>query len=871
MKTKIVFVLLLALISVTLAQTIDSVWFWEETDCNDSNIVHICYILSGDTASISISISPDSGETWVSVGEDWLATLFDTLGDFGYDILPGTHCFDWVMSTDMPDTESRDWLVEVELEALLDTFMIIDSIDVTSPYGWGLAHSDGFFWMYYLWNGYLYKKADIHPDSAIIDSIFLCDDCNTDIDYRDGYIYYSTNKDRGVVDDTIKRMDFDSEISEVIYASPYPDNLESVQFIDSNLFVSNYDAATIWQILKIDMTMPIPVSAIDTIIEEPRSETSDIEGMAYALGYLWGVNNFGRLLQVNPVTFEIVESHPVPNSGSGAEGLCWDGNFMWYQNNILGKIYKIVILDSTTSDVIVAGPLDSRRPEVELTAPTEPLIPGDSCRIDWTITDLFRTGDSCEIHIFGCGIDEYYIVGDTTFVWPVPIYPCPECTVVVTVRDSFCNRSSDTTTVSIAQRARQVEFPWIVGNRCDTVLVPLYIDSLHSTWLDSAVMRFAVDPEVLVPIDIITDSSFTALWFITDFAVFPDLGIIEAKGYGTPVYGDTGGVLIYMKAYVPCNAMGGSYTTIAVDTMRFNNGFPQLSWINGLFVVELEPQDFSCDLRLNRAEGEPTEDLVLTFAANAFGTDDFDPGIDIQHVPPPLTFVDGWFPMHDTLYPVIDKLIRDTKLSEPPKQWVVVSGDEPNGLMHWDPGRFPEGEFRMDGMIDMKRDTIAYFDAHDTMIIDWTLPSVEIMGMAFEPGWNMVSSPLLPNEMPAHEVFQTEMGVFRYDTPRSSYDIADYVRDGEGYWIWVEDSLEIAVVGALIESYRRQIYRGWNLIGALGTGAVPVGEIEITPVGSIIGDILGWDGSDYFSADSLLPGNAYWMLSNGSGQITVGP
>jgi len=849
--------------------TIDSLWFFEETDCNDSNIVHICYILSGDTADISASISPDSGMTWVSVGEEWFVSLSDTFGDLDIDIAPGTHCFQWLMSEDLPDIEAWDWWLKVEIVSLLDTFAIIDSIDVISPYGWGLAYGDDHFWLYHLWNGHLYKKTNIHPDSAAIDSVFLCNDCNTDIDYRDGYIYFSTNKDRGVTDDTLKRFEIDSEIFELIYVSSYPDNYQCAQLIDSSLFFSNYDAATMWQLLHIDLGLTFPVSSIDTVLEIPRDYTTDIEGMTYALGYLWGVNNFGRLLQINPVSFDVVKSHVVPNSGSGAEGLCWDGSYMWYQNNVLGKIYKIVIYDTSADSRIAKSPLDTRPPEVELAVPTEPLIPGDSCLFSWTVDDLFWVGDLSEIYIFGCGIDEHHIIDGIDFIWPVSIVPCPECTVVVTVRDSFCNWNSDTAFVSIAQSARLVEFPWMTGYRCDTVLVPLYIDSLHHTWLDSAFMRFSADPNVLVPFDVVKSGTFTESWTITHLETFPDLGIIEAECQGATIHGDTGGVFIYVKAHIPCNAIGGSFTDISVDTMFFNNGFPELSWVDGLFAVELQPQSFFCDLRFNRIIGATTEDFTLTFGANPSGTENYDPGLDIILVPPPTSFVDAWFPLADTAYPTINRLMRDVKLRETPRRWIITTGGEPNGIVRWNIGRLPEGEFIMNEVIDMKHDSSATFESGDTLVIDWTISPIEIVETSYMPQWNMVSSPVIPNGMPPESVFPTSMGVFRYDTPRSSYDYAEYITAGEGFWIWVDDILERPIAGTLIDRYSAFLFRGWNLIGSLGDRAVSVSEIEITPSESLIGNILGYDGVDYYPADSLIPGKAYWVLMNSDGTISV--
>ncbi|MGC9314214.1 MAG: DNRLRE domain-containing protein [bacterium] len=857
--------------------TIDSVWFWEETDCDDSNMVHICYILSGDSADIEISISPDSGGMWVPVGTSFFATLFDTLGDYGEDIAAGMHCFDWVMSMDMPDTESWTWLVEVAMEALLDTFEVVDSFGLGSrpQYGVGLGYGDGYYWSYDNSTGQVYY-ASYCPSFTLcppVDSVFVGINYNCDFEYDDSVLYYCTNRGVTSIDDTIRRYDLRTGLEEDIYVFPVTMDIEGVAIIGDTLYASQCAMATsmYWYLFGFDISGGFPVTEYDTVISELHSDCTTLEGLAYANGYLWGSNNNGKIVQIDLSTRSIIGCYPVPNVGMGAEGLCWDGEYLWYQNNATRNIYQINIFDSTASEIIVSGPLDSRRPDVELTTPVEPLMPGDTCLFSWTVDDLFWVDDLCEIQIFGCDIDESYSVDGISFLWPIHIFPCPECTVVVSVRDSFCNWSSDTAVVSIAQSSRYVEFPWMTVNRCDTVLVPLHIDSLHHTWLDSAFMRFQADPNVFVPFDLYTVGTFTESWTITRLETFPDLGIIEAECGGATVHGDTGGVFIYVKAYIPCNTFGGSFTDISVDTMFFNNGFPMLSWKDGFIAVELQPQSFFCDLRFNRTVGPSAEDFTLTFGANPSGTEYYNPGLDIIHVPPPVSFVDAWFPIADPDFPVINKLMRDVKLSEPPRYWTIVTGGEPNGIVKWNISRLPEGDFRMNDVIDMKRDSSTTFESGDTLVIEWTIPPLEIIESSFMPQWNMVSSPVIPNGMPPESVFPTTMGVFRYDTPRSSYDYAVYISAGEGYWIWVDDTLERPMAGTIVDRYNTRLFRGWNLIGALGDRAVPVSEIAITPAGARIGDILGYNGVDYHTADSLIPGKAYWVLMNSDGIIIVPP
>ena len=98
--------------SFTIRQpvVIDSVWVDVETDCNDSNIVTICYALSGDTADIVyIEASDDAGASWGIIP----STLIAPAGHIGANILPGIHCFGWLVSDDLPGIESASFMLKV--------------------------------------------------------------------------------------------------------------------------------------------------------------------------------------------------------------------------------------------------------------------------------------------------------------------------------------------------------------------------------------------------------------------------------------------------------------------------------------------------------------------------------------------------------------------------------------------------------------------------------------------------------------------------------------------------------------------------------------------------------------------------------------
>ena len=92
-------------------QRLDTIWFSEETDCDGQNVVEICYILRGDPGDISVIASTDGGIEWDAP----MVTLENTTNNLGEAISAGQHCFDWVISDDIPDYESDSAQVSIQL------------------------------------------------------------------------------------------------------------------------------------------------------------------------------------------------------------------------------------------------------------------------------------------------------------------------------------------------------------------------------------------------------------------------------------------------------------------------------------------------------------------------------------------------------------------------------------------------------------------------------------------------------------------------------------------------------------------------------------------------------------------------------------
>ncbi len=456
---------------------------------------------------------------------------------------------------------------------------------------------------------------------------------------------------------------------------------------------------------------------------------------------------------------------------------------------------------------------------------------GSSWHLEWLPSAPLPSGDSIRVCLSASDTTDYCPDNTFTDCW------------------SFIN-----------MQERAVWFPTVFGFPCDTTIVPLYIDGLEGSAISRIEMEFSVDPAIACPISISTASSFTAGWAVSSVEVDSASGRIRAVITGAPLTEGGEGALLNLVLRANCSASGGDYCPIEIDTIWLNSGNPSLTFEDGFFVLDMTPKFFTCPIFLNRTAGTATEDFVLTFGSTASAGPSFDPGLDVQFIPPPSWRVAGWFPIDDPSHPTTQRLSRDMRAIDPPERWLIVTDNEPWGVARWNPASLPEGEFRIGGLVDMKRDSVCYFHRNDTLIIDWTLESPVVSEIELVSGWNMVSCPALPTERTAAEVFNTALGVYRYINPESRYTNTERILAGEGYWVWTPEPRAVLTAGIPVEDYRRSIYPGWNLIGAVAT-TLPLSGLTSTPTGAIAGDIYQYESGAYIDADSIRPGKAYWLLA----------
>ncbi len=119
--------------SVTVhMQYLQSGLFTPEANCDGRNVVEICYTLRGDPGTIEVIASTDAGSTWNAP----ITTFENATNDLGAHIQAGTHCFDWIASTDLPNYEADNFRIKVKLTGLASSpeyVEIINMLDTKPP------------------------------------------------------------------------------------------------------------------------------------------------------------------------------------------------------------------------------------------------------------------------------------------------------------------------------------------------------------------------------------------------------------------------------------------------------------------------------------------------------------------------------------------------------------------------------------------------------------------------------------------------------------------------------------------------------------------------------------------------------------------
>lgn len=136
---------------------------------------------------------------------------------------------------------------------------------------------------------------------------------------------------------------------------------------------------------------------------------------------------------------------------------------------------------------------------------------------------------------------------------------------------------------------------------------------------------------------------------------------------------------------------------------------------------------------------------------------------------------------------------------------------------------------------------------------------------AVDDRWNLVSVPLGEDFYADTVLFPSAISnTFAYE---GTYVIKSQLSNGVGYWLKFSGDQTISMFGSPRTVDTIEVQEGWNLIGSI---SIPISAASITtdPPAITTSEFFGYN-HQYFIADTIFPGNGYWVKANQSGRLIL--
>ncbi|MBI4546810.1 MAG: T9SS type A sorting domain-containing protein, partial [Ignavibacteriae bacterium] len=148
---------------------------------------------------------------------------------------------------------------------------------------------------------------------------------------------------------------------------------------------------------------------------------------------------------------------------------------------------------------------------------------------------------------------------------------------------------------------------------------------------------------------------------------------------------------------------------------------------------------------------------------------------------------------------------------------------------------------------------------------DFGIHSSNAFSFRVDKYWNISSLPVrMPDNRTSYVFPLATTPVYEY---LDAYIERDNVANGPGYWVKFPVPHTVWVAGQSIEVDTIEVREGWNIVGSISS-PVPVSEILLSPPGVIISHFFNYAGGA-FIANTILPGEGYWVKANGAGSIIL--
>lgn len=284
---------------------------------------------------------------------------------------------------------------------------------------------------------------------------------------------------------------------------------------------------------------------------------------------------------------------------------------------------------------------------------------------------------------------------------------------------------------------------------------------------------------------------------------------------------------------------------------------PSALWTNHLFVKDA-----------GESAGE------LTFGQFPNATDSIDPALgEYELPPPPITGVfDARFNLPTS--PIVSSLIDFRDTSQTGTNWMISFQPGSAGYpmtFSWDSSAFPAGRFYLRYPVNGNFININMKNQSSFTLTEPGITSFQVNytpefchSVLADSGWNMISVPLLAEDMSLDSLFPTAASsAFVYD---NGYLQVDTLNSGVGYWLKFNSNEQIQICGTT-SGDTIPVKAGWNMIGAYEQD-IPLSQITTTPPGIIATYLFGFQDG-YVISDTLKSGKGYWVRVTEDGVLNL--
>jgi hypothetical protein len=159
-------------------------------------------------------------------------------------------------------------------------------------------------------------------------------------------------------------------------------------------------------------------------------------------------------------------------------------------------------------------------------------------------------------------------------------------------------------------------------------------------------------------------------------------------------------------------------------------------------------------------------------------------------------------------------------------------------------------------------------DVHDNESLPSTQTSAAItvsQQFSEQNNWNIVSVPMTVSDFTKTAVYPDAFSdAFAYN---GAYVTAGTLTTGKGYWLKFNGAQNANLTGLLLTNDTLNVQEGWNMVGSLSQ-PIAVSSISSIPGGIVTSRFFGYQDG-YVHADSIHPGQGYWVKVTGAGQLVL--